>query len=214
MATANVYIDGFNLYYGSLKRNFPQYKRLDLQSFAESLLPGHHVNRVRYFTARLRNAAHKPGTADRQRIYLRALATLPKVSIHYGHFSTRDVYMPLTEPPPDGPPTVQVRRTEEKGTDVNLASYLLWDCFFGDCDEAAVISNDSDFAEPIRLIRDELKKPIGVINPHSRQRSARLHRVASWSYASINRRHFQDHQLPQQLSDSHGTFYKPPEWCA
>jgi hypothetical protein len=37
-----------------------------------------------------------------------------------------------------------VIKTEEKGSDVNLATYLLLDAFKQDCEAAVVISNDSD----------------------------------------------------------------------
>ena len=37
--------------------------------------------------------------------------------------------MPLAHPPSVGPQTVEVIGTEEKGSDVNLASYLLLDGF-------------------------------------------------------------------------------------
>ena len=47
----NVYVDGFNLYYGALKRT--PFKWIDLVKLAELLLPdGHRINRLRYFTAR------------------------------------------------------------------------------------------------------------------------------------------------------------------
>ena len=39
MPTVNIYIDGFNLYYGALRNRWPQYKWLDLQGFCERLLP-------------------------------------------------------------------------------------------------------------------------------------------------------------------------------
>ncbi len=57
--------------------------------------------------------------------------------------------MPLANPRPGGARTVEVVKTEEKGSDVNLATYLLLDAFRRRCDSAVVISNDSDLAEPI-----------------------------------------------------------------
>lgn len=54
--------------------------------------------------------------------------------------------------------------TEEKGSDVNLATYLLADAFRGDCQTAVVVTNDSDLAEPIRVISQELSIPVGLIN--------------------------------------------------
>jgi hypothetical protein len=59
----------------------------------------------------------------------------------------------------------EVIKTEEKGSDVNLASLLLADGFRGKYEVAVVISNDSDFVLPIQIVRDELKLPVGVVNP-------------------------------------------------
>ena len=121
MPTVNFYVDGFNLYYGSLKNRWPQFKWLNLQTFCEGLAADSTVKRVRYFTAQAQNTPHDLNVAARQQVYLRALATLPKVSVHYGLFVTRDVLMPLTNnPTPDNPAIVRVTRTEEKRTDVNL----------------------------------------------------------------------------------------------
>ena len=210
MTTANFYIDGFNLYYGSLRDRWPQYKWLNLQSFCESLLPGRLVNRVHYFTARVINTPGDPYVAYRQRVYLRALATLPKVAIHEGLFTVRDVYMPLTSNPAR---RVQVRRVEEKRTDVNLATTLLLDCFNNACDEFVVISNDSDLVAPIQVVRQEFGKVIGVISPQrSEQRSSALAQAASWSYRTINRSHFANNQLPARLTDARGVFTKPADW--
>ena len=55
-------------------------------------------------------------------MYLRALATMPHVSVRLGHFLTSTVRMPLVAPPPGGPRTVEVIKTKEKGSDVNLAT--------------------------------------------------------------------------------------------
>ena len=210
MTTANFYIDGFNLYYGSLKRHCSQYKWLDLQSFCESLGRRLQVQRVRYFTARVQNSPRNPNVADRQQAYLRALATLPKVTIHEGLFTVRDVYLPLSNDPAT---IVQVIKTEEKRTDVNLATALLLDCCNNDCDEVVVISNDSDLVTPIQVVRQEFGKQVGVINPQApKQRSRALAQAASWSYRTINRSHFANNQLPAQLTDAHGVFTKPANW--
>ena len=45
----NVYIDGFNLYYGLLKGT--SYKWLDLERFCDQLLPRNTVQKIYYFTA-------------------------------------------------------------------------------------------------------------------------------------------------------------------
>ena len=53
---------------------------------------------------------------------------------------------------------VLVFKVEEKGSDVNLASHLLFDAFRGAFDAAAVLSNDSDLVEPIRIVTKELSR--------------------------------------------------------
>ena len=49
---------------------------------------------------------------------------MPHVSVHLGHFLTTHVRMALVAPRPRGPRIVEVIKTEEKGSDVNLATCL------------------------------------------------------------------------------------------
>lgn len=51
MAVVNVYVDGFNLYYGALKKT--PYKGIHLGKLGELLLPGAIVQEIHYFTARV-----------------------------------------------------------------------------------------------------------------------------------------------------------------
>ena len=124
--TVNVYVDGFNLYYGCLKGT--KNKWLNIQSLFEDLMPGFDVKRVKYFTARVKPRPDDPQAAARQNAYLRALGTLPKVSIYYGQYSVHNVRMKVADLNAV-PRTVEVIKTEEKGSDVNLATHLLMDAF-------------------------------------------------------------------------------------
>jgi len=117
--TANVYADGFNLYYGALRGR--PYKWLDIRAVAEKLLPGRQVKRIRYFTAKVQSRPDDPQVAQRQQILIRALSTIPGLSVHYGRFLSKPTRMPLVHPPASGAKTVEVLRTEEKGSDVNLS---------------------------------------------------------------------------------------------
>ena len=79
-----VYVDGFNLYYGALKGT--PFKWLDPVGLTTLLLPREYeIDRLRYFTARV-SGKLDPWAPARQQIYLKALATLPEVDIHYGRF--------------------------------------------------------------------------------------------------------------------------------
>ena len=83
-----VYIDGFNLYNGAVKRT--QYKWLDISQVCQKLLVGQSIELIRYFTARVIGFAHDPQAPARQDVYLRALRTLPSVVIHDdGWFASR-----------------------------------------------------------------------------------------------------------------------------
>jgi uncharacterized LabA/DUF88 family protein len=202
----NVYVDGFNLYYGALKGT--PYKWLDLMQLCRRLLPRDQVQRIRYFTAMV-NGRGDPQRPARQEAYLRALETIPELSIHFGLFKTRPALMPLVNP--FGPKKmVSVYRTEEKGSDVNLASYLLLDAFKQECDTAVVISNDSDLAEPIRMAQDELHLNVGVINPHpAKYRSQDLRGTF---FKQLRQSVLGGCQFPPSLTDAIGTITKPQGW--
>lgn len=147
----NVYVDGFNLYYRAVKGT--PYKWLDLSRLCGVLLPSHSVNRIRYFTALVDSRAVDPQSPIRQQTYIRALTTITNLSVHYGQFRTRKKRTPLVSPGDGIGAIVEVWDTEEKGSDVNLATYLLIDAFNQDYEQAVIISNDSDLAFPIRVVR-------------------------------------------------------------
>ena len=98
MANVNVYIDGFNLYYGALKRT--PYKWLDLGLLTRILLPADTVQAIHYFTARVSSRPYNPTSAHDQGLYIRALKTIPTLQIKYGHFLTHSVPMYLTNVDP------------------------------------------------------------------------------------------------------------------
>ena len=58
--------------------------------------------------------------------------------------------MANADPPPN---TVNVIKTEEKGSDVNLAVHLLNDAWLNKYECAVIVSNDSDMAEAMRLVK-------------------------------------------------------------
>jgi len=205
----NVYVDGFNLYYGCLKGT--SHKWLDLDALCRTLLPNNQLHRIRYFTARVK-ARDDPLAPVRQDLYLQALSTLPHVSTHLGHFLVTKTRMALATPPPAGPRTVEVLKTEEKGSDVNLATYLLADAFRGDCQTAVVITNDSDLAEPIRVISQELSIPVGLINPHPRQASRALLRQGPAFVKSIRPSVLARSQFPAEIVVRGRTIHRPQGW--
>ena len=177
MAKVAVYVDGFNLYFGKLRGN-PALKWLDLEALARTLAPhASSLVKVRYFTAWV-SGKSDPSAPHRQQAYLRALRSLPLVEAHFGHFETHEKDRRLVNPAPGAPRVVRVLQTEEKGSDVNLATWLLLDGVDGLYEEAVVISNDSDLEEPIRQVRGRFG-PIHVVSPHTLTKGPPY----TWSYA-------------------------------
>ena len=204
----NIYIDGFNTYYGCLKGT--PHKWLDVAALCSRLFPRDEINRIRYFTARVGARPPDLGQPQRQQTYLRALATITGLSIHYGHFLTNTCRMPLANPTPGGPATVEVVKTEEKGSDVNLATYLLVDAFNRDCEVAVVISNDSDLKEPVDIAQSAFGISVGVVNPHPANRRSRALRPTF--FKQIRASTLAACQFAGTLTDANGSFTKPASW--
>lgn len=215
--TTNVYNDGFNLYNGSLRGS--PYRWLDLGGLCSTLLPTHTIQRIRYFTVRVRGFQHDPDAPKRQNVYLRALTTIPNLTIHKdGWFAKTFPWLPRFPlnyaVPADGPELVQVVRMEEKRTDVDIATHLLVDAFDGDCDEYVVITNDSDLTLPIKTVRDKFGKTIGVINPHPPAgMSGSLMSASSWHFRTINPTVLASNQFPDPVINPRGrAIRKPALW--
>ena len=206
----NIYIDGFNLYYRALKDT--PFRWLDLRKLSETLFPQDTINRVCYFTARLDTRPSNPGQPRRQLVYLRALATLPNLDIHYGSFRSGVKRRPLAEPVPGLPTHVLVMDSEEKGSDVNLATRLLVDGFNGEYDQAAVVSNDADFAGAMRYVRDSLRLRVTLVNPDPRNTSPRQLADAATYVKRLWRSHLRRSLLPDALEDEVGIITKPDGW--
>ena len=147
-------------------------------------------------------------------MYIRALETLPGLTIHYGQFRDRRKFRPLVTPIPGFSRTVEIWDSEEKGTDVNLASHLLMDGVDGDYDQAVMISNDADLALPIRMVRDKLKFPVGVVNPNldPKAHTPRELTDAATFVRRLRLTTLRNCQFPPQLQDSIGTITKPASW--
>ena len=202
---ANIYVDGFNLYYGALK-NTP-YRWLDIAKLCRIMLPRDTINQIKYFTALVNPRPTDPDQLTRQQIYLRALQTIPNLEIIYGHFLTHEIMMPLA-PPKSG--YVKVIKTEEKGSDVNLALHLLSDGYKNAYDVAVIVSNDSDLLLPVQFVKKELGKKIGILNP---QKHPSKVLIANADFVKNIRRGVLSKSLfPTTLTDSQGMFTKPAIW--
>ena len=218
MSRTIVYIDGFNLYYRALRGT--AHKWCDIAALsAAALPPACQIERVNYYTARV-SGRTDPTAPARQHAYLRALESLPLVKIHYGNFLANERWAGLSQPPqfrpsftlPPGaaPQVAYVWKTEEKGSDVNLGVHLVRDAFLKAFDEAAILTNDTDLVEPVRIVTQEAGLSVTLLTPVNRPATS-LARVAS------HVRHIGPYigvcQLPSPLALLNGRIVtKPAGW--
>lgn len=236
-AKTGIYIDGLNFYYGALRNT--SYKWLNLEAFARLLLPDDDVHSIRYFTARVNSRPEDPRIPTRQATYLRAIGTLPSVSIHIGRFTSRvkskaladsqieptDLFTPHFRPRSmykvmwndkvrrrtDGATRAKVIIDEEKGSDVNLGVHLLNDAARGRIEKAVVFSNDSDLTEAITLARD-FGVDVGILNPHPVATSKHLRAVANFE-VPFRAQALSKCQFPVTVRDQSGReINRPREW--
>jgi hypothetical protein len=79
MALTIVYIDGLNLYYCALKGT--AHRWLDIAAMSKAVLPTScHIQAIKYYTAHISGRVD-PNAPARQHAYLRALGSLPTVTI-------------------------------------------------------------------------------------------------------------------------------------
>ncbi|MDY0276277.1 MAG: NYN domain-containing protein [Desulfomicrobium sp.] len=164
---------------------------------------------MNYYTARV-SGMQDPDQPRRQQIYFNALQTLPNLQIHYGSFLSKKIIRPLANPIAGLPKYVEVCSQEEKGSDVNLATHLVYDGCMNKYDVAIVITKDTDLVEPIRIITQELGKKVGIICPDSAL-PPQLKKVSTF-IKHIRIVHLAKSQFPDQIRVQNNTISKPSGW--
>jgi len=206
------YIDGFNLFYSSLKGT--KFKWLDVWSLCSSFLrPNQELVKVKYFSAHIGAVCSNPDKPFRQKIYLEALQTNPKLEVKLGYFSTHTVKMLKADDFKNGKITpVEVIKTEEKGTDVNLAVQMAVDAVRNEFDYAMLFSNDSDMAYAVQIASQECKKKVGLYIDR-KVRSFKVLRQNVSYIRSITPNILASNQLPNEIKLSNERIIKKPkEW--
>ena len=207
----SIYIDGFNFYYLAVKNTL--YKWLDFKSLFQKILPlSHQIRAIKYYTA-IVSGIQDSQQPVRQRTYINALEKyIPEFSVYYGNFSTHKKWMPLVIPISCWN-TVRVIKTEEKGSDVNLAVNLVNDAWKNEFDCAVIVSNDSDLKEALRIVKEELNKKIGIIMPDIIHKKAHISKELL-KFADFVERIRQgllkNSQLPYSIPNTN--IHKPSVW--
>lgn len=214
-----VYVDGYNLYYGLLRRS--AFKWLDLYCLFQEHALGQNaeVLEVRYYTAPvLGRMSDDPESSRRQRTYLQALRKMPpnKVTIIEGKIMAETPVLRLVNPLPECPGLthVKVHDFTEKKTDVNLAADLITGAWTGAYEQAVICSNDTDLEGALRVVKEH--RPairLGLVAPipsdDSRKIAADLKSHADWSKV-LSKVHLERSQLPDKIPGT--ALRRPPAW--
>ena len=175
-------------------------------------LPQDTIHKISYFTALLEGRPGDPNQPRRQLVYLRALATLPGFEAYLGSFQSGTRQRALANPVPGLPSRVMIRHSEEKGSDVNLATRLLVDGFNKEYEQAVVVSNDADFAGAMRYVKNDLGLHVTLVNPDRKIPSPRDLANAATYVKRLWVSHLRQSQFPDTLRDAGGVITKPASW--
>lgn len=207
-----VYIDGFNFYRSAFKEGpFDEFKWLDLSAYCRAILKTSQIDVVKFFTARV-TQAWSFARWERQDRYLRAIKSLGDVQPVFGRHVVYPRFYRVTDPLDHCRPEVEIDKTEEKESDVNLASHMLADAFNDAYDTAVLISDDSDFKEAVRIVREDLHKRVVVIRVRTNKASV-FKNLVDAVYEGNRKKIFRDCQLPNPVTLTNGDLiHKPAEW--
>jgi uncharacterized LabA/DUF88 family protein len=219
------YIDGFNLFFGALKAVTPksqipqaQYQQLKQNKHKLRWLnlydlikqftkPQQNIIKINYYTAEIKPLYAGDLSPVRQQTYFSALATIPEINIVKGRFYQNAKKMfqyPMTNPPT----TVTVLKSEEKGSDVNMASHMVYDACMDNFDLAVIITNDSDLLEPIKIIK-ALGKDFLILCPHSSYCHEFATNFGLANMRKITSSHLKKARFPSQIN---AHIQCPPKW--
>jgi uncharacterized LabA/DUF88 family protein len=212
--TVAVYIDGFALYKALLQYRYPQYKWLDLEAFSRRLFPHRDVVKVKYFSAQLKPMTNNRGIGQRQQVFWRALETTG-VEIIEGKFSFVKQWLPLQPEQVDASGkviTTFVKRPEEKGTDVALASHLILDAIDGVADSYAVLTNDSDLVPPMEML-SKRGHDLALVSVAGPQYNKAFNAAGLRTVRQVRQGTLRASQFPATILDGKGrSIRKPPTW--
>ncbi|MEB0140805.1 MULTISPECIES: antitoxin Xre/MbcA/ParS toxin-binding domain-containing protein [unclassified Undibacterium] len=231
-----IYIDGYNLYYGCLKGS--PYKWLDLLAlFEKHILPSVLVERnglrcqmtllplaIKFFTAKiLEKAAKAPDSVSSQARYHTALRKQhdSRIEIIEGYYSLTESRVKIIDAAspkrwPKDCHDALAWKLEEKQSDVNLALQAYHDAITREVDQVVIVTNDTDIAPALKLIRLHTAVTIGLVipaKPSIRVPNTELAEQAHWVRSHILPSELANSQLPRVFPGKSPTI-KPESWYA
>lgn len=200
------FIDGLNLYHATSILRRPELQWVDLRTLSQIFLKTYseQLLQVFYFSAYAEHVALSKQEA--QKAYISALK-LRNVTPILGHFKKKNRNCPDCNH--------KWISHEEKETDVNIALHLLRLAYEDAFDRALVISNDSDLAPAIRIVRKLFpNKRITTVTPPHYFHSIELIQASS-DKTKISVAHLERCLLPSIVVDASGlvSVHRPQEYA-
>lgn len=230
------YVDGYNLYYGCLKGT--QFKWLDpvllIENILRSILVKDDAGRpcksvllpcaLKFFTAKiLESAARDTDSVACQAHYHNALRKThaARLELIEGYYAQQPAKARLLDPtdPNKWPRLCQevvIWSLEEKQSDVNLALHILRDVLLGEVDQVVVVTNDTDIAPALAMVRALTNVKVGVVTPIKAggQPNTDLVKHAHWVRKAISAADLTAAQLPRLVMGGRTPTAKPLSWFA
>lgn len=227
-----IYVDGYNFYYGCLKRT--PYKWLNLDHLFKKILQstlleidglpakfepaGQFVN---FFTAPiLPKFARADDSVKCQADYHIALKQYLKDSMEiiegrYDSIPAR-AHRHINGTQPAASEVVEIWKLEEKKSDVALAIRAYGDALKGEIDHAVLASNDTDLVPAMEAIRRDTDVKVGLIIPtrnSERPATADLDNLSHWTRRNVKDEELEECQLPTPIRiNQNKVIHKPLSW--
>ena len=206
-------MDAFNWYSGIFQHH-PAWKWLNVQSFFKALRLDEEVVTVKFFTALVDPLKNVSTRRDRQKRYIRALGTLPKVKIILGKYQERTVTCQAR----DCMRRLEYQVPEEKKTDVNMAVNLLEDAVRELTDSMVIVSGDSDLEPAVEWVRRNyphvrITVYIPVLEDERQQRRNDNYHRMGVTCKPLPLTDIPRHVFPAEVRvNENETIIRPPEW--
>lgn len=226
-----VYIDGYNLYYGCLKRS--PYKWLDVLALLQHVLTNVPYQKdgmpityrfetpaIKYFTAPILKAFAKSDDSVSSQIHYHSALTGhlgAELEIVKGYYDARPARAHKWEAGKAARECekIEMWKLEEKQSDVALALHAFSDAVRAEVDQIVVVTNDTDFGPAMEMIRQHTPVVIGLVAPirsDTGNVNAQLERHAHWTRRHILDDEFARSQLPPMVRHQGRPVHKPLSW--
>lgn len=139
----NIYVDGFNFYFGLKSNSWRRYYWIDIvKLFEQFIKDGQTLENVFYFSARPLDL----GKSSRQDLFFQANKTNTKFNLILGKYLKKEFICNNCKK--------SIIRHEEKETDVRIATKIISDIVNDSCEITIIVSADSDLIPAIEVIRN------------------------------------------------------------